>query len=145
MEFRLRVTPDSFPNEPGWEPVISRQGPDRVDERRAVTNENFFAFAGYHQLMAGAGVIVILAFWLPRLLSREEPTAAPLMILLGATASLALPTFSNPVDPRLTPKIWEIVSELAVIIALFGAGMRIDRLGPLEKWWPTKEGMPNKN
>lgn len=137
MEFRLRVTPDSFPNEPGWGPVTSRQGPDRVDERRAVTNENFFAFAGYHQLMAGAGAIVILAFWLPRLLSREEPTAPPLMILLGATASLALPTFSNPLDPRLTPKVWEIVSELAVIIALFGAGMRIDRLGPLEKWWPT--------
>ena len=106
-------------------------------KQRTMSNEDFFAFATYHQLMAGAGALLIVAFWLPRLLSREEPTAAPLMILLGAAASLALPAFDNPVDPRLTPRIWEIVSELAVIIALFGAGMRIDRLGPLQKWWPT--------
>lgn len=102
-----------------------------------MTDGPFFALAPYHQMMACAGAIVILAFWLPRLLSRQEQTAAPLMILLGAAASLALPAFSNPIDPRSMPKIWEVVSELAVIVALFGAGLRIDSLGPMRKWGPT--------
>lgn len=97
----------------------------------------FFTLDPYHQLLAGAGAVVILAFWAPRLISRDEPTAAPLMILLGAAAALLIPVFDNPLDPRALPGIWELCSEFAVIIALFGAGLRIDRLGPARRWMPT--------
>ena len=59
------------------------------------------------------------------------------MILFGAGAGLLLGQVPEAADPRINPLPWELVSELTVIIALFGAGMRIDRLGPIAKWGPT--------
>lgn len=40
-------------------------------------------------------------------------------------------------DPRETPLPWEVLSELAVIIALFGTGMRIDSIRPWRRCTPT--------
>ena len=82
-------------------------------------------------------MIIIAARWLPRLVSRREPASAPLMIIFGAVAGLLIAPLPEFADPRSNPLPWEVVSELTVIIALFGAGMRIDRLGPLSKWGPT--------
>ncbi|CTQ33265.1 cation:proton antiporter [Jannaschia rubra] len=100
-------------------------------------DDAFFSFSAYHVVLALVGAIVILARWLPRLVSSGEPTAAPLMILFGALAALALPDLPLPADPREVPKIWEIVAEITVIVALFGAGMRVDDIGPARKWIPT--------
>lgn len=80
---------------------------------------------------------MILSQWLPRLISKREPAAAPLMIILGAGAAIITPNWVVLPDPRETPLPWELVSELTVIIALFGAGMRIDNLKPLKRWIPT--------
>ncbi|MFS4437120.1 cation:proton antiporter [Paracoccaceae bacterium GXU_MW_L88] len=106
----------------------------------------FFEFSAYHLTLAVAGCIVILARWFPRLVSSREPAAAPLMILLGALAVLTVPGLPAPPDPRSAPLLWEVVAEITVIVALFAAGMRVDRLGPLEKWGPTLRllviGMP---
>lgn len=99
--------------------------------------EFLFTPNSYHVFLAVAGFIVILARWLPRLVSTREPAAAPLMIVFGALAALAIPGFPQMADPRQTPLPWELVSELAVIVALFGAGMRIDSLRPWRKWVPT--------
>ncbi|HMB48099.1 MAG TPA: cation:proton antiporter [Afifellaceae bacterium] len=99
--------------------------------------EPFFSFSSYHILLAVIGIVVILARWLPRLVSTREPAAAPLMILFGAAAGLLVPGFPSIPDPRLYPVPWELVSEMTVIVALFGAGMRIDSLRPLTKWIPT--------
>ncbi|MAY61792.1 MAG: sodium:proton antiporter [Rhizobiales bacterium] len=96
-----------------------------------------FSFEAYHIVLAGLGVIIIAARWLPRLVSKREPAAAPLMIIFGAGAGLLLGHVPEAADPRANPLPWELVSELTVIIALFGAGMRIDKLGPLAKWAPT--------
>lgn len=87
--------------------------------------------------LAGVGVIVILARWLPRLVSTREPAAAPLMILFGAGVALLFPNVAPLPDPRETPLPWELVSELTVLVALFGAGMRIDKLRPWRLWTPT--------
>ncbi|WP_457156018.1 cation:proton antiporter [Marinovum sp. KMM 9989] len=87
--------------------------------------------------LVAVGVIVILARWLPRLFSSREPVSAPLMIVFGAGISLLLPGVSPLPDPRQTPLPWELVSELTVIVALFGAGMRIDKLRPWSRWIPT--------
>ena len=97
----------------------------------------FLELNPYHVLLAAIGIIVILSRWLPRLVSRREPASAPLMILLGAGAALLFPDLPTLPDPRETPLPWEIISELAVIIALFGAGMRIDSLRPWRRWIPT--------
>ena len=100
-------------------------------------SEPFFELAPYHLTLAIGGLVVILAQWLPRLVSRREPAAAALMILFGAGAALLFPGAAPMPDPRQTPLPWELMSEMAVIVALFGAGMRIDELGPLRRWRPT--------
>lgn len=99
--------------------------------------EAFFTLNSYHVALAVVGMIVIVARWLPRLISKREPAAAPLMILFGACAALLIPGVPTLPDPRQTPLPWELVSELTVIVALFGAGMRIDRLRPWRRWIPT--------
>jgi sodium/hydrogen antiporter len=99
--------------------------------------EPFFGLDPYHLLLGAAGAIVILSRWLPRLVSRREPAAAPLMILFGAAAALVVPGMIGLPDPRSAAKSWEYISELAVIVALFGSGMRIDSLRPWRRWMPT--------
>jgi NhaP-type Na+/H+ or K+/H+ antiporter len=100
-------------------------------------DNTFFGFDDYHLTLAAVGLVVIFACWVPRLVSRREPAAAPLMMLFGAIAGLILPGFAMLPDPRSAPRAWEMVSELTIIIALFGAGLRIDSLGPWRRWMPT--------
>ncbi len=102
-----------------------------------MTDDTFFSFSNYHVALVVVGVVVILARWLPRLVSNREPASAPLMLLFGAAAALFIPNAPTLPDPRQTPLPWELISELTVIIALFGAGMRIDSLRPWRRWWPT--------
>ncbi len=100
-------------------------------------HEPFFSVNPYHIALVAFGLIVILARWLPRLVSKREPVAAPLMILFGAGMALVFPNLPTLPDPRISPKSWELISELTVIFALFGAGMRIDNLRPWRRWIPT--------
>ena len=97
----------------------------------------FFEFDPYHVALAAGGLVVILACWVPRLISRREPAAAPLMLIFGMGAALLLPELALLPDPREQPRPWELVSELTVIVALFGAGIRIDALRPWRRWVPT--------
>jgi NhaP-type Na+/H+ or K+/H+ antiporter len=99
--------------------------------------DTFFALSPYHVTLTSIGVMVILAHWLPRFVSRREPAFAPLLILFGAAGSLVVPGALEIPDPRRTPLPWEILSELTVIVALFGTGLRIDNLRPRRKWVPT--------
>jgi len=91
----------------------------------------------YHQFLLFAGCAVFLSFWLPRFVSGREPAASALLILAGFICAQfidpSLPAF-NPIE---FPGPWEIISELAVIVALFATGMRIDVLGPFTRWQPT--------
>lgn len=56
---------------------------------------------------------------------------------MGCGAFLLIPGLPAVPDPRADPKVWEVVSEVTVIVALFGAGMRIDSIGPFVKWSAT--------
>jgi sodium/hydrogen antiporter len=100
-------------------------------------HDQFYSGDPYHVLLAILGAAVILAHWLPRFVSTREPAAAPLMIMMGAVVFWAIPGLPSVPDPRENPRPWELVSELAVIVALFAAGMRIDSLRPWSKWTPT--------
>lgn len=102
-----------------------------------MNDAGFFELSPYHLLLGGIGAIIILAHWLPRFVSRREPAAAPLMILFGMLAGWALPELQFLPDPRSSPRIWELISEMAVIVALFGSGLRIDHLRPWRKWNAT--------
>lgn len=97
----------------------------------------FYTLNPYHISLVVLGVIVIASRWLPRLVSHNEPVSAPLMIIFGAAGALLIPGLPVLPDPREASQLWEVTSELAVIIALFGAGMRIDSVRPLRKWGPT--------
>ncbi|WP_111735349.1 cation:proton antiporter [Roseovarius amoyensis] len=99
--------------------------------------EPFFGLEPYHIMLTAAGGIVILARWLPRFVSSREPVAPPLLILFGMIAALLVPGLPLVPDPRVLPRPWEIASELTIIVALFTAGLRIDRLGPWLRWVPT--------
>lgn len=100
-------------------------------------SEPFFGLAPYHVALAVFGASILLAFWLPRFFSGREPAASALLILAGTIAISVVPGLPGLIDPRSAPKIWEYASELAVIVALFGTGLRIDNLTSYSQWQPT--------
>lgn len=87
--------------------------------------------------MAAFGAAIILAYWIPRFLTGREPAASAPLILLGGLAFAFVPGMPEAFDPRVSPRIWELTSELAVIVALFGTGLRIDNLRDYGHWRPT--------
>jgi len=80
---------------------------------------------------------VVLGCWLPRFVSRREPTVAFLLMLLGATASFAVPALTPLLNPLEHPAVWTHATEVCVILGLFGAGLRIDRRDSHRRWRPT--------
>ncbi len=100
-------------------------------------DQPFFGLSTYHLGMALIGAGIIAAFWLPRFLSGREPAASALLILFGIAIYWILPDVAQSLDPRTAPKFWELASELAVIVALFGTGIRIDDLSNYRRWRPT--------
>ncbi len=96
-----------------------------------------FELAGYHIVLAAFGLAVILAYWLPRFVSGREPAASALLIGLGFLVFGWVPGMPQAIDPIALPKPWEVVSELCVVIGLFGVGLRIDRLASRKTWQPT--------
>jgi len=102
-----------------------------------MADAGFFGLEPYHMAMAAVGAGIVLAFWIPRFFSGREPAASALLILAGAIAFAWLPGMPAAVDPRTQPRLWELTSELAVIVALFGTGLRIDNLTSYGRWRPT--------
>lgn len=105
-----------------------------------------FGLEPYHMLLVAFGASVVLAFWLPRFLSGREPATSALLIGFGLCSFMLLPKMPFQIDPVAQPRVWEVVSEVCVIIGLFGAGLRIDRLAERAKRLPTVRllviGMP---
>lgn len=96
-----------------------------------------FGFESYHVLLAAVGSSIILSFWLPRFLSGREPATSALLIAFGLVSFTVLPGMPAALDPVSAPRIWEVLSELCVIIGLFGTGLRIDRFADRAKRTPT--------
>lgn len=96
-----------------------------------------FEFSSYHFLLAAVGLAIILAYWLPRFVSGREPAASALLIGLGWLLFGWIEGGPEAISPTAAPKPWEVVSELCVIVGLFGVGLRIDRVFDLPRWGPT--------
>lgn len=96
-----------------------------------------FGLDAYHVLLAALGAGIILAYWLPRFVSGREPAASALLILAGFAGFALIPGMPVALDPVAQPRLWEKLSEITLIVGLFGTGLRIDRVMTLPHWSPT--------
>ncbi|MEZ5648940.1 MAG: cation:proton antiporter [Burkholderiaceae bacterium] len=96
-----------------------------------------YEFDQYHVFLALVGGSIVFSYWMPQFFFRREPAAATFLILGGALAFYLVPGMPIPLDPTADPLFWEVTSELAVITALFGAGLRIDDVFVRSNWRTT--------
>ena len=97
----------------------------------------FFEFSNYHIVLTGCGVLIVLAYWIPQFISNRTPAASGFLILGGLLGFLILPDWAKSLTPTSQPHSWRLISEIAVIIALFGTGIRIDNIIGVKRWLPT--------
>jgi NhaP-type Na+/H+ or K+/H+ antiporter len=90
----------------------------------------------YDLLLMIAGLAVLAAAVLPRLLS-DKPLSLPMVLLGLGFAAFALPLGLEAPDPLEHGKLTERLTELAVIIALMGAGLKLDRPPGWRAWMAT--------
>ncbi|HSN72289.1 MAG TPA: cation:proton antiporter [Steroidobacteraceae bacterium] len=95
-----------------------------------------YEFDDYHIFLVLLGCGIAFSYWVPRFFLGREPAAATFLILGGAAAFYIVPGMPLPIDPTANPLFWEVTSELAVITALFGVGLRIDDVFAAN-WRPT--------
>ena len=95
------------------------------------------AFAAYEFLcvvLAGFGLVVLLTAWLPMVL-RELPLSLPIFCVASASPSSRSRTCpATTPTRRSTPWRDERMTELVVIIALMGAGLKLDRPLAWRSW-----------
>ncbi|MFN8075551.1 MAG: cation:proton antiporter [Kineosporiaceae bacterium] len=92
------------------------------------------AAGGLIYLSVGAGALA--AAWLPRLLDRR-PVSMPIVFLgIGALAFGLIPDLHAP-DPAVDVHLVERATEVTVLVALFGAGLALDRPLGRHRWGST--------
>lgn len=87
----------------------------------------------YILVLTGAGFLIALVAWLPLALKRL-PLSLPIVCMALGAALFSLPPVSSIPSPLLYPKITERFAEFVVIIALMGAGLKLDRVFGLRRW-----------
>ncbi|GLI96478.1 sodium:proton antiporter [Sphingobium sp. BS19] len=79
------------------------------------------------------GILIALVAWLPLALKRL-PLSLPIVCIALGAALFSLPQVTLRPLPILYPDIAERFSEFVVIIALMGAGLKIDRVFAWRRW-----------
>ncbi|MDU0343643.1 cation:proton antiporter [Bosea rubneri] len=95
-----------------------------------------FAHDPYIFLLTGAGFLIALAVWLPLAL-RRLPLSLPIVCLVLGAAIFSLPWIALDPLPMRYPQMTERLSEMVVIIALMGAGLKLDRVFDFRTWTVT--------
>lgn len=90
----------------------------------------------YIVALTGAGVLIALVAWLPVALKRLPLSLPIICIGLGALL-FSLPQVTLSPLPRDHPEVTERFTEFVVIIALMGAGLKIDRVFHFRHWAVT--------
>jgi NhaP-type Na+/H+ or K+/H+ antiporter len=81
----------------------------------------------YIVVLAGVGAVVLLTAWLPMLL-KELPLSLPIVCVAIGAAIFAIPGVPGAApDPRQHLELTERLTEFVVIIALMGAGLKLDK------------------
>jgi sodium/hydrogen antiporter len=83
-----------------------------------------------------AGLAALGAAVIPKLLS-DRAVSFPLLYLLMGVAVFALPLGIDAPDPREHVELFERLAELAVIVALMGVGLKLDRRIGWRRWMTT--------
>ncbi len=90
----------------------------------------------YIVVLTAGGLLIALVAWLPLAL-RRLPLSLPVICIALGAAIFALPQVGlNPLPLRY-PEVTERLTEFVVIIALMGAGLKIDRVVGLRRWRVT--------
>lgn len=83
--------------------------------------------------LTGAGLLIALVVWLPLAL-RRLPLSLPIVCIAIGAAFFAFPQVTLKPLPLRYPEFTERLAEFVVIIALMGAGLRIDRVFGIRRW-----------
>lgn len=83
--------------------------------------------------LTGLGLLIALVVWLPLAL-RRLPLSLPIVCIAIGAVLFALPQITFKPLPLRYPDLTERFSEFVVIIALMGAGLRIDRVFGVRRW-----------
>ncbi len=90
----------------------------------------------YVLFLLGFGIIVLLVAWLPLALEKLPLSLAIICVLIGiALFGPGILGFSP--SPRIYDTITERLTELVVLVALMGAGLKLDRPIGLKAWAST--------
>ena len=87
----------------------------------------------YILILTGIGVLVALVVWLPLAL-RRLPLSLPIVCVLIGVGVFALPGIVWRPRPLDYPQVAERATEFVAIIALMGAGLKLDRVFHLRRW-----------
>jgi NhaP-type Na+/H+ or K+/H+ antiporter len=88
----------------------------------------------YILVLAGFGVVVLLTAWLPMVL-KELPLSLPIFcVALGFVVFRFVPEAGPAPLPLEHPELVERLTEFVVIIALMGAGLKLDRPFAWSSW-----------
>ncbi len=89
----------------------------------------------YVVMLVGLGTLVLLVAWLPMVL-KELPLSLPILCVGFGVAVFTAFRLDAP-DPMAFPKATERLTELIVIVALMGAGLKLDRPPGWRSWMVT--------
>jgi NhaP-type Na+/H+ or K+/H+ antiporter len=87
----------------------------------------------YILVMTGAGLLIALVAWLPLALKRL-PLSLPIVCIGIGAGLFLLPQVTLRPLPTRYPEVTERFAEFVVIIALMGAGLKIDRVFGWRRW-----------
>lgn len=90
----------------------------------------------YELGLAVAGLAALLAAWIPAYTERR-PLSLPIILVVVGAVIFLLPIGLDAPDPRLHLPVVERVTEIGVIVALMGAGLKIDRPFAWRTWTTT--------
>lgn len=87
----------------------------------------------YIVALTAAGILIALVAWLPLALSRR-PISLPIVCLIVGGLIHATGYVEADPSPQANPYITERMTEFVVIVALMGAGLKIDRVFSFKEW-----------
>lgn len=91
----------------------------------------------YIPLLACLGALMLFVAWLPMVL-KEMPLSLPIVcVAIGAAAFGLFPSLGGAATPLEFPALTERLTELVVLVALTGAGLKLDRKLSWRGWIAT--------
>lgn len=91
---------------------------------------------GYILTLAGLGAMILLVAWAPLVIDKA-PLSLPIVCIAVGWAAFATPFVGVRAEPLWRLGLVERVAELVVLVALMGAGLKLDRPFSWRGWAPT--------